>query len=72
MLSCKNIGSVDRTFRGLVGISALVAAFTVLGAQDKNALGIVAAVVGVVMLLTATIRMCPLYIPLGISTCRNG
>jgi hypothetical protein len=34
--------------------------------------GILAAVVGVVMLGTAAMSLCPLYLPLGLSTCRVG
>jgi len=71
-MSCKNVGSLDRVVRTVIGIAALGAAFTALDAQSGAIPGIVAAVVGIVMLLTAAIRMCPLYIPLKISTCRTG
>jgi hypothetical protein len=69
MALCKNVGSVDRGFRALVGIVALVLAFTTLGVMAGSLWGIVAAVVGVVMLGTAAIGMCPLYIPFKLSTC---
>ncbi len=71
MALCKNVGSVDRGFRALVGIIALVLAFTTLGVMTGSLWGIVAAVVGVVMLGTAAVGMCPLYIPLKLSTCSN-
>jgi len=54
----------------VIGIVALVLAFTMLGVMEGAVLGIVAAVVGVVMLLTAALGMCPLYLPLKLSTCR--
>lgn len=67
----RNVGSVDRAVRLLVGIVALVLAFTTLKVMDGAILGIVAAVVGVAMLFTATTASCTLYIPLGISTCKS-
>ncbi len=70
MSACKNVGTVDRGIRALIGLAAVVAAFTSLGALDGSASGIGAAVVGVVMLGTAAIGTCPLYLPLGVSTCR--
>lgn len=69
MSLCKNVGSLDRGFRALVGIVALVLAFTTLGVMAGSLWGIVAAVVGVVMLGTAAMGMCPLYIPFKLSTC---
>jgi hypothetical protein len=69
MAACKNVGSIDRGVRALIGIVALVLAFTSLGVMTGALWGIVAAAVGVVMLGTAAIGMCPLYIPIGLSTC---
>jgi hypothetical protein len=69
MAACKNVGSIDRGVRALIGIVALVLAFTSLGVRTGALWGIVAAAVGVVMLGTAAIGMCPLYIPIGLSTC---
>ncbi len=62
----KNVGTVDRTIRALVGIALLAAYF--LGAV-AGTLGIVALVVGIVMLGTAAIGWCPPYSLLGINTC---
>lgn len=67
----KNVGSVDRTVRLLVGVVALALAFTTLKVMDGAILGIVAAVVGVAMLFTAAVGTCSLYIPFGISTCKQ-
>ncbi len=69
MTICKNVGSIDRAIRALVGIVALVLAFTTLGVMAGSLLGIVAAVVGVVILGTAAMGMCPLYLPFKLSTC---
>ncbi|MFO0963692.1 MAG: DUF2892 domain-containing protein [Phycisphaerales bacterium] len=71
MALCKNVGSVDRGLRALVGVVALVLAFTQLQVTSGAVAGIVAAAVGVVMLLTAALGMCPLYIPLGLTTCKT-
>jgi hypothetical protein len=62
----KNVGTIDRTIRALVGIAAILA--YVLG-MVQGTLGIVALVVGVVMLGTAALSWCPPYALLGINTC---
>ena len=62
-----NESSVDRIIRLVVGIVALVAAFAVgLGSLG----GIILAVVGVVMLVTAAVGFCPLYRVFGMNTCK--
>ena len=62
----KNVGSIDRAIRALVGV-ALLAVFFFGGVAGT--LGIVALVAGVVMLGTAAIGWCPPYSLLGINTC---
>lgn len=62
----KNVGTVDRAIRAIIGIIA-IAAFA-LG-MVEGTLGIVALVVGVVMLGTAVLSWCPPYALLGINTC---
>lgn len=64
----KNVGSIDRTIRALVGIALLAVFF--LGTLQGVA-GIVALVAGIVMLGTAAIGWCPPYALLGINTCRT-
>jgi len=61
----KNVGTIDRSIRAIVGLIAiaLFATGTVAGT-----LGIIALVVGVVMLGTAAIGWCPPYSLLGINT----
>jgi hypothetical protein len=68
MALCKNVGSVDRGVRAVVGIVALVFAFTTFRVMDGGIPGVIAAVVGVVMLGTAAVGMCPLYLPFRLST----
>lgn len=70
MANCKNVGSVDRLIRGIIGAVSLVLAFTTLGVMTGAVGGIVAAVIGVVMLGTAALGICPLYIPFRMSTCK--
>lgn len=57
-----NIGSLDRLLRLIVGLALLGA-----GAWFKSWWGLV----GLVPILTALVRFCPAYLPLGLSTCRR-
>ena len=54
-----NIGSVDRNVRIVLGLAVIAA-----GLVAHSWLG----VIGLVLLGTAAIRTCPLYLPFGIST----
>jgi hypothetical protein len=56
-----NVGSLDRTVRYLAGFAILGA-----GYYFRNWWGLV----GLLPILTATIRFCPAYLPFGLSTCR--
>lgn len=67
-----NVGTVDRILRAVLGIVLLYLAFAsglplFEGALAKYG----AAVVGVVMLAVAAIRICPVYTLLGLRTCRT-
>ncbi len=64
----KNVGTIERIIRALIGIAALAAYF--LG-MATGTVGIVALVVGVVLLGTAAIGWCPPYALLGISTAKS-
>lgn len=55
-----NIGIVDRVVRLVVGLAILAA-----GYHYRSWWGLV----GLVPLLTAAIRFCPVYVPLGVNTC---
>ena len=61
----KNVGSIDRTIRGVAGMVAI--ALYALGIL-AGTLGIVALVAGIVLLGTAIIGWCPPYALLGINT----
>jgi hypothetical protein len=62
----KNVGTIDRSIRAIVGIAAIAA--YALG-MVAGTLGIIALVVGIVMLGTAAIGWCPPYALLGINSC---
>lgn len=55
-----NVGSLDRIVRIIIGLAVLGA-----GWYFKSWWGLV----GLLPLLTATIRFCPAYLPFGLSTC---
>lgn len=61
-----NVGTVDRVLRLIIGIVLAVLYFngTVAGT-----LGVVLLVVGLVLILTALVKFCPLYRLFGASTC---
>ena len=67
-----NVGTVDRILRAVLGVVLLYLAFASgMPLFAAGAAKWIAAVVGVVMLATAAVRMCPLYSVLGIRTCRR-
>ena len=59
MLKFRNIGSFDRIIRIIAG-----AAVGVLGLVYGSRLGLI----GLVLILTAAVAVCPIYLPFGIST----
>ena len=66
-----NIGTIDRLLRAALGLALLYLAF--VGGSQLFAAPLLkygAAAIGIVMLATATVRMCPLYAILGVKTCR--
>ncbi|MHA7968489.1 YgaP family membrane protein [Rhizobium sp. CAU 1783] len=60
----KNVGSVDRILRIVVGLIVLSLFFIYPGAPWRYF-----ALIGIVPLLTGLFSTCPLYSILGISTC---
>ncbi|VAX41935.1 hypothetical protein MNBD_PLANCTO03-91 [hydrothermal vent metagenome] len=64
-----NEGGIDRVLRVVVGIGLLVLAFLKLGVMDGSILGIVAAAIGTIALLTGLAGFCPAYMLLGLKTC---
>lgn len=61
----KNVGTADRIIRFVV--AAIFAALHFTG-MVSGTFGIVLMVLAVVFALTATITICPLYLPFGLST----
>lgn len=57
----KNVGTIDRILRIVAGLAIGAA-----GLYFKSWWGLV----GIVPLLTATLGICPAYLPFGLSTCR--
>jgi len=64
----QNEGPIDRVVRCILGAAAIVIAFLVLDAAGASAGGIVLAVVGVVLLVTAATGFCAVYKLLNLST----
>jgi Protein of unknown function (DUF2892) len=63
-----NMGSTDRILRALVAVVIAILYFT---GTITGTLGIVLLVLAAVFLLTSVVSFCPLYAPLGISTCKK-
>lgn len=59
-----NVGSTDRLIRLVAGVVLLGVAFFAV----QGVLAWVLGVLGVVLIVTGAIRVCPLYLPFGIST----
>lgn len=64
----KNMGKADRLIRVIAAVLMAVLFFTnIISGSAALILGIL----GLVFLLTASVGFCPLYVPLGISTCKE-
>ncbi|BCZ44403.1 hypothetical protein psyc5s11_04700 [Clostridium gelidum] len=61
----KNVGSIDKIIRFIVGLALLSLFFFMKG--NLKYLGLI----GLVPILTATISICPLYSIVGIKTCKT-
>ena len=67
-----NVGTIDRLLRAVVGVVLLYLAFASgLPLFEGAVFRYGAALIGVVMLITAAVRFCPLYSIIGIKTCRT-
>lgn len=56
-----NVGKTERIIRGVVGLAVIG-----WGVSSGNWFG----ALGVVLVVTAALGWCPLYIPFGINTCK--
>lgn len=66
-----NVGTIDRILRAALGLGLLYVAFlNGMPAFEGGLLKYGAAVVGVVMLVVAATRVCPIYSIFGLKTCR--
>ncbi|WP_278924373.1 YgaP family membrane protein [Pseudophaeobacter profundi] len=67
-----NVGTIDRILRAALGIVLLyLAFFSGISFFDATLYKYGAAVIGVVMLATSTLKLCPIYSVLGLKTCRS-
>ncbi len=64
----KNVGNPDRLIRILLALALVVWAWF---AGMGSVLGVVLLIVAVVLVVTASISFCPLYLPFGLSTRRT-
>jgi hypothetical protein len=64
----KNMGNLDRMIRVLAAIILSIIYFTNV---ITGTLGLVLLVLSGVFVLTSFVSFCPLYIPLGINTCKK-
>lgn len=68
----RNVGSIDKTIRLVVGVALLAWAFLGLGLPGiVTTMGLVVAAVGVILIATGLLNFCPLFKIIGISSFRN-
>jgi hypothetical protein len=61
----KNMGTVDKVIRLMVAVIVLVLYFTHV---ISGTLGIILLVIAGIFVVTSLLGLCPLYLPLGLST----
>lgn len=66
-----NENGVDRALRLILGVVLLIASFMWLGAAAGEITGIIAAIIGAVLVLTGLVGFCPAYRLVGMSTCKT-
>ncbi|WP_298864190.1 DUF2892 domain-containing protein [uncultured Sulfitobacter sp.] len=67
----KNIGTIDRVIRIILGLVLLAAPFVSgLALFNSGIVTAIAVIAGIVMLATSTVRFCPMYRLLGVQTCK--
>lgn len=66
-----NVGSADRLIRIILGLVLIVLPFVTSFGMWANPLGQFGVpIVGVVLVVTALVRFCPLYRLIGVRTCK--
>lgn len=66
-----NVGTLDRILRAALGLGLLYLAFlSGVPAFEGGLMKYGAALVGIVMLVVASTRVCPIYSLFGLKTCR--
>lgn len=65
----KNMGTIDRVIRVVI---ALVVAALYFTGQISGTAAIILGILAVVFLLTSLVSTCPLYMPFGLSTRKQG
>ena len=67
-----NVGKIDRVLRTLLGLALVVWAFVGQAPMWDNAILMWGAViVGAVLIVTASMKFCPMYRVLGVNTCQR-
>lgn len=64
----KNMGSTDKIIRILLAVAVGVLYFTNI---ISGTLAIILLALAVIFILTSFVSFCPLYVPLGIKTCKT-
>jgi uncharacterized membrane protein len=64
----RNLGTIERIIRFILGAALLLGGLLMLGGLSGNIIGIVASVVGIILIATAAISWCPIWQALGINT----
>lgn len=65
----KNMGTLDRIIRAVIAIAIAVLYFT---HQISGTAALILGVIAIAFLLTSLVSWCPLYLPFGISTRKEG
>jgi hypothetical protein len=65
-----NIGKLDRIFRIVLAVILLAVAISGM-IEMAQWTKIILIVASVILIFTATVKVCPLYMPFGIKTCKD-
>ncbi len=64
-----NIGNTDRIIRAVVGVALILIGLLV--PMSSAALQVIILILGVILVATAAIRVCPLYMPFKFNTLKK-